>query len=83
MKNRTSIPADLKRRILVEAGHRCTIATCLKKERLIVIHAVEYKRSLQKRFPNIKLKSKNSLKSPNHTLKDVAYPEIFYDAKFS
>jgi len=33
-----------------------SIATCQKKGRLIVIHAVEYKRSLQKRFPNIKLK---------------------------
>ena len=26
--NRPSIPADLKRKILVEAGHRCAIPTC-------------------------------------------------------
>ena len=27
-KSRPSIPADIKRRVLVEAGHRCAIPTC-------------------------------------------------------
>ena len=33
-----------------------SIAVCPKKGKLVVIHAIEFKRSLQKRFPNIKLK---------------------------
>lgn len=28
MSNRTAIPAELRRRVLVEAGHRCAIPTC-------------------------------------------------------
>ncbi|MCA1300567.1 HNH endonuclease [Stappia indica] len=28
MENRPAIPADVKRRVLVEAGHRCAIPTC-------------------------------------------------------
>lgn len=28
MENRPSIPTDLKRRILIESGHRCAIPTC-------------------------------------------------------
>jgi DNA-binding MarR family transcriptional regulator len=27
-ENRTPIPADLRRRVLIEAGHRCAIPTC-------------------------------------------------------
>jgi hypothetical protein len=26
--DRESVPADLKRRVLIEAGHRCSIPTC-------------------------------------------------------
>ena len=33
-----------------------SIATCPKDKNLLIIHAVEYKRSLEKRFRNIKLK---------------------------
>ena len=28
MSDRSPIPADLRRRVLVEAGHRCAIPTC-------------------------------------------------------
>ena len=28
MSNRPPIPAEIKRRVLVEAGHRCAIPTC-------------------------------------------------------
>lgn len=33
-----------------------SIATCPNEKKIYIIHAVEYKRSLEKRFQNIKLK---------------------------
>jgi 5-methylcytosine-specific restriction endonuclease McrA len=37
--NRPAVPADLKRRVLVEAGHRCAIPTCRYIE--VEIHHIE------------------------------------------
>lgn len=36
---RPAIPSDLKRRVLVEAGHRCAIPTC--REIIVEVHHIE------------------------------------------
>jgi len=52
MINRDSIPADLKRKILVEAGHRCAITTC----RSIVVdvhHIIPWEKCKKHEYNNL------------------------------
>ncbi len=52
MQNRIPVPADLKRKILVEAGHRCAIPTC----RSIVVdvhHIVPWEKCKKHEYNNL------------------------------
>ena len=51
-ESRSQIPADLKRRVLVEAGHRCAIPTC-KYPQVDVHHIVPWAKCLEHRFENL------------------------------
>ena len=50
--NRSPIPAGLRRRVLLEAGHRCAIPTC-KYPKVDVHHIVPWTRCLEHRFENL------------------------------
>jgi hypothetical protein len=52
MTDRPAIPADLKRRILVEAGHRCSIPTCRYIE-VDVHHIVPWESCREHRYENL------------------------------
>jgi len=39
METRSAIPAELRRKILVEAGHRCAISTC--RSLIVEVHHIE------------------------------------------
>jgi hypothetical protein len=45
MAKRPAIPADLRRAILVEAGHRCAIQTCRNEANVDVHHIVPWSKS--------------------------------------
>lgn len=42
MSNRPNIPAELKRKILVEAGHRCAIPTCRSMVKVEIHHIIPW-----------------------------------------
>ena len=52
MTYRPNIPADLKRRILMEAGYRCAIPTCRDPETEIV-HIDPYSKVKEHRYENL------------------------------
>lgn len=52
MANRESIPIDLQRRLLVEAGHRCAIPTC-RYNRVEFAHIVPYSQVKKHDFENL------------------------------
>jgi hypothetical protein len=52
MNQRPSIPAQLKRAILVEAGHRCAIPTC-QKYPVDIHHIVPYEKCQEHVFDNL------------------------------
>jgi hypothetical protein len=52
MTERPSIPADIKRRVLVEAGHRCAIPTCRHIE-VDVHHIVLWETCKEHKYENL------------------------------
>jgi Protein of unknown function (DUF3298)/HNH endonuclease len=52
MATRPSIPAELKRQVLVEAGHRCAIQTC-KNPDVDIHHIVPWETCQQHEFANL------------------------------
>ena len=52
MNNRPSIPAELKRQVLVEAGHRCAIHTC-KQTTTEIHHIIPYEKCKKHEFDNL------------------------------
>lgn len=50
--NRKTLPADLKRRILVEAGHRCAIPTC-RFPTTEVAHIIPYSKVKKHEYHNL------------------------------
>jgi len=52
MPDRPAIPADLRRRVLLEAGHRCAIHTCRHVD-VDVHHIVPWAREREHRFENL------------------------------
>lgn len=50
--NRPGIPADLKRRVLVEAGHRCAIPTCRHID-VDIHHIVPWKQCKAHEYDNL------------------------------
>src|SRR5688500_4696442 len=52
MTERPAIPADLKRRVLVEAGHRCAIATC-RQPTTEIAHIIPYSKAQRHEFHNL------------------------------
>lgn len=51
-EQRPDIPAELKRQVLVEAGHRCAIPTC--RQTTIEIHHIEpWAKVMEHRFENL------------------------------
>lgn len=52
MNNRPSIPAELKRQVLVEAGHRCAIHTC-KQTTTEIHHIIPYEKCKKHEFNNL------------------------------
>jgi hypothetical protein len=50
--NRPAIPAELRRRVLLEAGHRCAIPTC-KFPDIDVHHIVPWSKCREHRFENL------------------------------
>jgi hypothetical protein len=51
-ENRPPIPADLKRRVLVEAGHRCSIPTC-RQIICEVHHIIEWSEVKEHKYENL------------------------------
>lgn len=52
MPNRPAIPLPLRRRILVESGHRCSIATC--RQHPVDVHHIEpYEKCLSHEYENL------------------------------
>jgi len=51
MNDRPPIPADLRRRVLVEAGHRCSIHTCLHP--VDIHHIVPWERCRKHEYDNL------------------------------
>ena len=51
-EQRPPIPADLKRRVLVEAGHRCAIPTC-RQIPVEVAHIVPWSENKEHEFENL------------------------------
>ena len=49
---RPSIPSELKRQVLVEAGHRCAIPTC-RQATVEVAHIIPWGQSKEHRFENL------------------------------
>jgi HNH endonuclease len=49
---RPAIPADLKRRVLIEAGHRCSIPTCRIME-IDLHHIIPWEKCLEHRYENL------------------------------
>jgi hypothetical protein len=52
LMDRTRIPAELKRRVLVEAGHRCAIHTC-KHPAVDVHHIIPWSQSQEHSYENL------------------------------
>ncbi len=51
--NREAIPAQLKRQVLVEAGHRCAIPTCRHTANVDIHHIIPWETSLKHEFDNL------------------------------
>ena len=49
---RTAIPAGVKRRVLVEAGHRCAIPTCRYIE-VQIHHIIPWAKRQEHKYPNL------------------------------
>ena len=52
MSDRPAIPSNIKRRILVEAGHRCAIPTC-RHIKVDVHHIVPWAKRKEHKYPNL------------------------------
>ena len=52
MAKRPPIPADLERAVLVEAGHRCAIATC-RQVPIEIAHILAWSRCKKHEFHNL------------------------------
>ena len=52
MENRPAIPAEIKRGVLVEAGHRCAIPTC-KQTPVELAHIIPWSQVKEHTFDNI------------------------------
>lgn len=53
MESRPPIPAELKRRILVEAGHRCAIQTCRSIIVVDVHHIIPWEQCKEHKYENL------------------------------
>jgi len=53
MNNRPDIPAEIKRKVLLEAGHRCAIPTCRYTESLELHHIEPYSKVKEHTAENI------------------------------
>ena len=51
-KNRPAIPADIKRRVLVESGHRCAIPTCRHIE-VDLHHIIPWEKCKEHKYENL------------------------------
>ncbi len=51
-EGRPLIPAELDRRVKVEAGHRCAIPTC-RQTPVVIAHIVPYAKVLEHKFENL------------------------------
>jgi hypothetical protein len=51
-QDRPSIPAEIKRRVLVEAGHRCAIPTC-RQQTTEIAHIVSWEKVQKHEFENL------------------------------
>jgi hypothetical protein len=51
--NRKKIPADLKRKVLVEAGHRCAVPTCRSVVGVDIHHIVPWNKRKEHKYPNL------------------------------
>ncbi len=52
MSNREQIPSELKRRILIEAGHRCAIPTC-RHPTTEIAHITPYSKVMKHEYSNL------------------------------
>ena len=52
MSERPAIPADIKRRVLVEAGHRCAIPTCRHIE-VDIHHIIPWAKRQEHKYSNL------------------------------
>lgn len=52
MSNRASIPSELRRSVLVEAGHRCAIPTCRNPD-VDIHHIIPWEKVREHRFSNL------------------------------
>jgi len=53
MKDRSSIPADLKRRVLVEAGHCCAIPVCRELSSVHIHHIIPWSDCKKHEYKNL------------------------------
>ena len=51
-ESRPTIPADVRRRVLVEAGHRCAIPTCRHIE-VDIHHIIPWAQCQEHKYPNL------------------------------
>ncbi len=52
-ENRSNIPADLRRQVLIESGHRCAITTCRNSASIDIHHIIPWSECLQHSFDNL------------------------------
>ena len=53
MRSRPNVPAELKRRILCEAGHRCAIHKCREIIEVDIHHIVPWSQCKEHRYENL------------------------------
>lgn len=51
--SRQKIPANLKRKVLIEAGHRCAVPTCRSVVGVDIHHIVPWSRCKEHKYPNL------------------------------
>jgi 5-methylcytosine-specific restriction endonuclease McrA len=52
MDKRPGIPKEIERKVLIEAGHRCSIPTC-KYPRVEIAHIIPWAESFDNSFENL------------------------------
>lgn len=53
MKNTRTIPAELKREVLIESGHRCSIPTCRHTGNLEIHHIIPWEKCKKHEYDNL------------------------------